>query len=69
MTTRKISKQREKRHSKLHPYLVGYTGKFYSDHRLYPLKMSKKYKDALAEQKRERDTKVFIWYKNTSVHR
>ena len=69
MTTRKMSKQREKRHSKLHPYLVGYTGKFYRDHRLHPLKMNTKYKNALAEQKRDRDTKVFIWYKSTGVSR
>ena len=53
-----MSKQREKKHSKLHPYLVGYTGKFYRDHRLCPLKMNRKYKNALAEQEHDRDTKI-----------
>ena len=59
LTITEMSRQRERRFSKLHPYLVGYTGKVYRDHRLYPLKMNGKYKNALTKEKHDRDTKVF----------
>ena len=46
------------RHWHGHPYLVGNTGKVCSDNRLSPLKINKKYRNALKEEKCERDAKV-----------
>ena len=57
-----MTKHRRVVHRNVNPHaiLVGYSGKVGQDKRLFPLRMSRKYKKVLEQEESERNEKVHI---------
>lgn len=63
-----MTKNKRRKMSSECPHLIGHAGIIGRDNRLYPLKMSKKYKKFLQALDKERKAKVHVHIYTTSVH-
>ena len=66
-SARKMTKNKQRKMSSGCPHLIGHAGIIGSDNRLYPLRMSKKYKTFLQALDRKRKAKVYVQIWTTSL--